>query len=223
MVALAVLILTGTTSQTHAAFYKCIGEDGSTTYNDTPCAANESTHLLTKSARNVAALDCRIAHNFAFDAVARMRQDDSALDVFEAYGGADNISSEARNLINFVYSFKDKELVSSQRIVDSTVNRCRTGLLGKTLNQCGTFPKQFVARLGGCVEARQSDQTMLIQRLSEEEDELSRNTTITGPGLPEPTLQAANPVFQHGETHNAIPDVGIRRRLEIFQQRALTK
>lgn len=154
-------------NQAQAAFYKCIGADGSTTYNDAPCAADESIQRLSSSARALNRLDCRIARNFAFDAVARMRQDDSAIDIFNAYGGADNISAETRELINYVFSFDSDQKTNAQRIVNLTVERCEAGLLGKTMHECSSFPQEFITRSGGCISARQSEQPVVIQPVKE--------------------------------------------------------
>ena len=164
-----------------AAFYKCVSADGSTTYNDAPCAADESTHRLNKNARNMARLDCRIARNFAFDAVARMRQDDSAMDVFRAYGGVTNLSEDARSLINYVYTFKNNARASVQRIVELTTERCEAGLLGKTLDQCESFPGEFIQRFDNCVAARKTDQTILLMPPSEEASGASgsNNTNVS--------------------------------------------
>ncbi len=188
----AVLTLALAQSPIHAAVYKCVGADGSTTYNDAPCAADQSAHLLSKSARKLEVLDCRIARNFAFDAVARMRQDDSATEVFAAYGGATNISEGARELINYVYSFQNNGLVSSVRIVNLAIKRCQAGLIDKTLDQCETFPEAFVTRMGGCISARQNEQTTLIQSLID--DDLASNRLMDDPQSGEPTLNAAKPI-----------------------------
>ncbi|MFK8082750.1 MAG: hypothetical protein AB8B97_20920 [Granulosicoccus sp.] len=190
--ALVLLILPATTTPTRAAFYKCVATDGSVTYNDASCEADESTHVLSKSARELSVLDCRIAQNFAFDTVARMRQEDSTADVIDAYGGAANVSTDAVTLINYVFSFDNVTRVSSQRIVELTIERCRTGRLGKNLDQCGAFPTEFIKRLGGCTNARKSGENVLIQ--SQGADQLSGiSVTTDNPGTP-PTLKAAQPV-----------------------------
>lgn len=186
------------TAAAEAAFYKCVSADGSTTYNDNPCAADESAYQLNKNAREVARLDCRIAHNFAFDAVARMRQGDAVREVVQAYGKTDNLSEGARNLINYVYSFKNKTVASAQHIVELTTQRCEAGLLGKMLDQCEAFPSDFIERFGGCVAARQTDQTILLQPPSDEEASNSSDAN-SGSGVARfsktaPTLNAATPV-----------------------------
>ncbi|MFK7857663.1 MAG: hypothetical protein AB8B64_02505 [Granulosicoccus sp.] len=201
---LAVVMLPANVTQTHAAFYKCIAADGSITYNDMPCAADESTHLLSKSARELPGLDCRIAHNFAVDAVARMRQKDKAADVLEAYGGAHALSQGARSLINYVFSYRDNRFVSAQRIVDTTIKRCRAGRLGKTLDQCDEFPKEFIKRFGGCLKARQSDQTVLIQ--PQASGQLSSNSVRNGANAAPPALNAAMPLTTKTQDDDAMPD-----------------
>ena len=143
----------------HAEFYKCISANGDTTYNDAPCQADQSIHVLTKYARELPVLDCRVARNFAFDIVARMRQGDSAQAVFSAYGGAESLTEDALGLINNVYSFSTSRNQSVQKIVELTVERCQSGVLGKKLDQCGAYPEQFIERSGGCTEARQVEAT----------------------------------------------------------------
>lgn len=218
---LAVFMLPGTVTPTHAAVYKCIGTDGSTTYNDAPCAADESTRLLSKSARELSVLDCRVAHNFAFDAVARMRQDDSAEDVFEAYGGADKLSDGARNLINHVFSFRDDAVVSSQRIVDLTIERCQAGLLSKALDQCESFPEEFIERFGGCLKARESDQTVLIQTPATDpvSSQAGNGTSQTLP----PKLKAAKPVSDKASTSDRTTEKRLKPSLENDDSRASQK
>ena len=151
------------TQPAHAEFYKCISSSGDTTYDDSPCRADQSIHVLTKHARELPVLDCRVARNFAFDIVARMRQGDTANEVFDAYGGVKSLSADARSLINNVYSFNDNSNTGTQRIVDLTVDRCQSGLLGKKLDQCDAYPKEFIERFGSCIEARQVEETTLIQ------------------------------------------------------------
>ncbi len=172
-----------------AAVYKCVADDGSTTYNDTPCAANETIHRLSKTARSIDSLDCRIARNFAIDAVARMHQDDTAENVFDAYGGVNQISVGARELVNHVFSFKADEKLSSKRVVELTVGRCESGLLGKTMDECASFPSEFISRSGGCIAARKSDRTVLIRP--------NEDNAVLKKGLnddqAEPTMNAANP------------------------------
>ena len=180
-----------------AAFYKCVSADGSTTYNDTPCAADESASRLNRNAREMARLDCRIANNFASDAVARMRQGASALDVFKTYGGVQHLSEGARNLINYVYSFQDGNVeTSAQRIVVLTTDRCEAGLLGRTLDKCDTFPSVFIKSFGNCVAARQPEQSVLIRQLTNNQNNSRRsqraNTTALNRSAP--PLEEANPV-----------------------------
>jgi len=104
--ALALVTVFPLLGQATSTFNKCVDAEGNVTYNDTPCAAHEDKSVLSKTARELDVLDCRIATNFAVDAVARMRQDDSALDVLDAYGGANTVSKDARELIDHVFTFK---------------------------------------------------------------------------------------------------------------------
>ncbi len=177
----------------HAAIYKCVSADGSTTYNDAPCAADQSAHQLSKSARQIDVLDCRIARNFAVDAVARMRQDDTATQVFEAYGGARKMSEGARQLINYVYTFSTKRNTSAQRIVERAMQRCQAGLINSKLDKCQTFPSEFITRLGGCVDARRSEQTFLIREVNG--DDIVKNSVDNKnvSDSSEPVLNAATP------------------------------
>lgn len=181
--ALTLLLLPATSVFAGSAFYKCVGNDGSTTYNDTPCAADEDVQRLSKSARALETLDCRIAYNFAFDAVARMRQDDSATQVFDAYGGAESLSQDARNLINQVYSFESDNTISSQTIVDITIDRCEAGLLGSELDKCTAFPKDFIDRFGSCMGAKHSEQSTLLQPAQSPTANTGNKTAANAPEL----------------------------------------
>lgn len=194
-------LLPGMPTTAEAAFYKCISTDGKTTYNDTPCRADESAQRLSRSARELQILDCRVAHNFTFDIVARMNQGDRAQTVFEAYGGARNLSEGVRSLINYVFTFSNRSSVSAQRVVELTTERCEAGLLGDTLDQCSTFPSDFIERSGGCLAAREVDQTILFlpPPLGEASGVQGALRIDPKKGLirysqPQPTLNAANPV-----------------------------
>jgi len=196
-------LLPGMPTTAEAAFYKCISTDGKITYNDTPCRADESAQRLSKSARKMAILDCRVAHNFTFDIVARMNQGDAAQGVFEAYGGVNNLSEGVRALVNYVFTFKTRSTVSAKRIVELTTERCEAGLLGDTLDQCAAFPSDFIERSGGCLAAREIDQTILFIPPSLDEatgfDGAFRIDPKHGRirfSQPQPTLKAANPVIK---------------------------
>lgn len=180
-------------SPVFAEVYKCVSVNGGTTYNDSPCDAHENTYRLSKSARKVDSLDCRIARNFAFDTVVRMRQNDSALDVMNVYGGADAMSDDARSLVNQVYTFESDTLISSQKIVDLTVDRCQAGLLGDSLDQCESFPNDFIQHYGSCVNARENQQRGQVQQPQRGDDRAVQNSANPLNGET-PTLNAANPV-----------------------------
>lgn len=185
-----VFVLPVSQSPVQAAVYKCVAADGSTTYNDTPCAAEETIHRLSKTARKIDSLDCRIARNFAVDTVARMRQEDTVEGVYDVYGGSQQINEGTRNLINYVFSFSTDPKLSSKRIIELTVGRCESGLLGNTMDDCLSYPKEFISISGGCIAARKSDQTVLIQT--------NEDTAALDKGLAadqtEPTLNAAEPM-----------------------------
>lgn len=188
--AVALLIVLSAPAPLLAEVYKCVNANGGTTYNDSPCEAHEKTFLLNKSARQVQSLDCRIARNFAFDTVARMRQDDTASEVFNAYGGADAVSESARRLVNLIYTFESDSLASAQKIVDLTMDRCQEGLLGESLDRCDSFPTDFIDRYGSCVKARQNEQRGQIKQNND--DKAAQNAAdLLGTNVP--TLNAANP------------------------------
>lgn len=196
-------------SPVQAAVYKCVAADGSTTYNDTPCAAEDTIHRLSKTARKIDSLDCRIARNFAVDAVARMRQEDTPENVYDAYGGTQQISEGARQLINHVFSFSANQQLSSKRIVELTVGRCESKLLGDAMDDCLSYPREFISRSGGCIEARKSDRTVLIRP---NEDAALKND-LDGVQT-EPTMKAALPeeraleiLDEHGATLSTTLDV----------------
>lgn len=189
--ALALVTLLPTLGQATSTFNKCVDAEGNVTYNDTPCAAHEDTSVLSKTARELEVLDCRIANNFAFDAVARMRQDDSAVDVLNAYGGASMVSEDARELIEHVFTFKSNSKMSSQAIVDSTIEQCESGSLGNSLEQCDAFPSAFIERIGGCVDARESLSTALLQPALPTSSTAPSNRANTVSGLNEARALAA--------------------------------
>lgn len=139
-------------AKAEAAVYKCTDANNNVSYNQLPCPVEEKaeTMLSVKSKTN-AALDCRIANNFARQIASRMRSGESSGNVFDSYGGIDATSSTAVGIISYVYSHKGNVDTGPQRITALSAARCSAGAYGPV--NCDDFPHNFIADFGGCEQA----------------------------------------------------------------------
>ena len=114
--AIACVLILPTDSQ--AAVYKCVDDEGTITFSQAPCPDNPEKvnvqGVSTGSAKDD--VDCRYANRFALDTAKTMRTGMESVDLFDSYGGLDSLSKGTINLINFVYRYKANSTVSSERI-----------------------------------------------------------------------------------------------------------
>lgn len=138
--------------QAHAGFYKCIDNDGNTTYSQTPCPIDEKTDkIISAGGSSSSNNDCRIARHFMSKTAKQMLRGQSSSEIFGQYGGIDSIPRTSVALINYVYTFQYNHKVTAERITSLSVARCQSGSFGPT--QCEDFPYPYIDGLGGCERA----------------------------------------------------------------------
>jgi hypothetical protein len=130
-----------------ADVFKCTAEDGSLTYQQTPCPEQKVEKLQTQ-APATDAQECGQAQLFAV-IVARLRRSSARSDeVFDRYGGLDALSKGSIGVINYVYTFRTNDDVSVDRIAALTRAKCQARSLGEV--SCETLPSSFTENLVSC-------------------------------------------------------------------------
>lgn len=142
---MAALLLAG--NDVRADVYKCTAEDGSLTYQQTPCP-KQKVEKLNVERTDAAAPGCVYANKFAVSTARLMRAGQSSDEVFNRYGGLDALSKGSIGVINYVYSFRTNDDVSVERIAALTQAKCRARSLGDV--SCELMPLSFTESLGGC-------------------------------------------------------------------------
>lgn len=188
-------------SGAYAAIYKCLDSRGNTTYTSVQCPLEESTQLISKSARVVPELDCGVAEKLAIEVVSRMKEGELSVKLFNSYGGMGNLSPFVVDLVSYVYSFHGNNAVKATRITQLSLERCKAGSFGSVGTQCDIFPTEFIERLGGCLLASGSaEQNASIATLNRPSDSIQPE----GADLYSlPQLGEANPVAPLQTTGNA--------------------
>lgn len=149
--ALVATLLLSTSYQTpvHAGIFKCVANDGSITYSQSECPANNRTaKVLSKSGGSRPSVNCEIARGFIDYTIKDMRAGVSSFDVIKRYGGQSHISRVASTIINYVYGYKNNDTAVPSRIQGLAMKRCRAGNFG--VPTCNALPAAFVNEQGGC-------------------------------------------------------------------------
>lgn len=133
-----------------AAIYKCVDSSGNTTYTGSPCAQDESTRRISKTATAVPGLNCQIARKYAFETTNRMKNGESSEQVFDSYGGINSQSPFVIGLTSYIFSFDGNAAASASRITTLATERCQVGSFGTQTATCDTYPYEFIEKLGGC-------------------------------------------------------------------------
>lgn len=132
-----------------AATYKCVDENGHTTFTQSRCPTpGGHVESIASTSRRGASVDCGIARNFASQAASAMKQGQPSSAVFGRHGGIDSLSPAAISIVSYVYEFKSNDRASASRVTELAVNRCQAGSYGDV--GCNAFPSRFIAELGGC-------------------------------------------------------------------------
>jgi len=148
-VALGATALLSVPSNAIAGFYKCVDDNGSTTYSQTPCPIDEMTaKVINSGGAPTDPGDCKIAQRFMAKTAKQMLAGASSATVYDSYGGIDSIPRTSVALINYVYTFQHNKEVSAERITGLSMARCRSGSFGSTT--CDDFPFSYIESQGGC-------------------------------------------------------------------------
>jgi hypothetical protein len=196
---------------------------GNTTYTNRPCAQDESTQRISKSAAAVPGLDCRIANKLAVDTTRRMREGESSQAVYDGYGGINSLSPLVVSLISYVYSFDGNDTASSSRIATLATERCQVGSFGPDPRRCDVYPYEFIERMGGCDAAPGNAGTSIASNTPDAALALGDPESYTLPSLGEakPVSDRALPEGRSEGTDS--PTADCRSRLNasleaVFQQ-----
>jgi len=137
-----------------AEVFKCTAEDGSLTFQQTPCPEQKVEVVNTQSPAG-AELDCRYASRFADFTARHMRAGIRSDEAFDSFGGLDALSRPSIGVINYVYSFRTNDDVSAERIAGLAQAKCQAGSFGDA--SCDALPLSFTDGLGGCDGDLQED------------------------------------------------------------------
>jgi len=130
-----------------ADVFKCTAEDGSLTFQQTPCPEQKVEKVQTSPSES-AAQDCGQAQQFAGMSARLMRSGLRSDEVFARYGGIDSLSKSTLGVINYVYTFRTNDDVSVARIAALTQAKCQANALGNV--NCETLPTAVSETLVSC-------------------------------------------------------------------------
>ncbi len=136
----------------HADVHKCADADGNIMYSQTPCAAQVSANVnMAGFSSQSTAMDCSYANRFALSTARRMRVGTGPTELFNLYGGLDELSKGALGVINYVYSFLTSSDVPVEQIATLTETKCQAQSLG--IVNCKALPSAYTESIGGCADA----------------------------------------------------------------------
>ncbi len=149
VVALCALVAPG---DADADVHKCSDADGNIMYSQTPCDAQSSANAnMAGFSSQSTEMDCSYANRFALSTARRMRVGTGPTELFNLYGGYDELSKGALGVINYVYSFLTSSDVSVEQIATLTEARCQGQSLG--IVNCKALPSTYTDTIGGCAVA----------------------------------------------------------------------
>jgi len=136
------------TTTAEAAAYRCVDDDGNTSYSEKPCSVDQRVNKIISGIGGGIEYHCELPQQLALKTAATMRDGQPSSTVFRQYGGIHTLSPTAISIINYVYQFKHNYEATTERIVALTEQRCEVGSFGVT--DCAVFPASLVASVGGC-------------------------------------------------------------------------
>ena len=146
VVALCALVASG---DVDADVHRCSDADGNIMYSQTPCDAQGSANVnMAGFSSQSTELDCSYANLFALSTARRMRVGTGPTELFNLYGGIDELSKGALGVINYVYSFLTSSGVSVEQIATLTEAKCQAQSLG--IVNCTALPSTYTDTIGGC-------------------------------------------------------------------------
>ena len=131
-----------------AAAYRCLDEDGHTSYSEKPCSVDQRVNKIISGIGGGIEYHCELPKRLARETTETMRAGKPSSYVFKQHGGIHALSPTAISIINYVYQYKLNYEATTERIVSLTEQRCVVGSFGIT--DCDVFPSSFVSSAGGC-------------------------------------------------------------------------
>ncbi len=131
-----------------AAAYRCVDDDGRTSYSEKPCSESQRVNKIISGIGNGIEYHCELPKRLASETVDDMRAGRSSSHVFKKLGGIHALSPTVISIINYVYQYKFNYQATTERILALTEQRCEVGSFGVT--DCEQFPRSFVSSAGGC-------------------------------------------------------------------------
>jgi hypothetical protein len=147
-----------------AEVFKCTAEDGSLTFQQTPCPEQKVEKVQTAVSASDA-MNCSHARQFAVLAGRFMRSGLRSDELFERYGGLDSLSRSSLGVINYVYTFRTNDDVSVERIAALTQAKCQARSLGDV--NCETLPASYTETLASCNPDLEEDRVVSTAGSSE--------------------------------------------------------
>ena len=92
--------------------------------------------------------DCALTGRFAEWTARLMHAGLSSDDVFDRYGGFEELSKESVAIVNRVYAARGDETISETEIAARASSECGAGDFGGA--SCAQLPASFIEGLGGC-------------------------------------------------------------------------
>ena len=183
--ALALLVLV---TPAYGDVYKCVGDDGATTFSQTPCSASAEKVAVASKRSSTGSADCSFAEGFARTTSRLMRQGVDKDRFFQQYGGPEAFDNGSTRMVHYVYQYRDAQGMSQDRIAELAVAQCNTGAFGGLT--CESLPRAYTDSGGGCdgsfsanrayydvdtfaihrekAEARQREQAELMKKQADE-------------------------------------------------------
>lgn len=187
-----------------SAIYKCVDSSGNTTYSGMPCAVDESTQKISRSATAIPGLECRVASKLTDDTITRMRNGESIQAVYDTHGGLNNLSTFVVSLVNYVYTFRSNETTTDERIARLTTERCQVGSFGNDTKSCSVYPTAFIDSLGGCATAL-STTAVTTSALGTQYQTTQNLTALPSDHYSLPALGEAKPTYVPGHIDTGRP------------------
>lgn len=135
----------------HAAVFRCVGADGTTTYSQTPCSTSAEKIVVDRSPGANGTADCAFAEKFIRSTSRLMRQGVNKDQLFNQLGGPSAFDAGATKIVHYVYQYQDTQNMSQDRITELAVAKCNAGSFGGV--NCESLPKSYTDAGGGCGES----------------------------------------------------------------------
>lgn len=148
--------------QVMARVYKCKDADDNITYSQTTCVASSEQKQLSYShigssdnSLSVDAATCRMVGEAAHEVFYDVKAGKDAQAIFNRYGGLNGMNPRMLNLINYVGGFRSHGDISSERVSQLSISKCRNGGFGPITVDDLQFQDPMLARQASLASQRQ--------------------------------------------------------------------